>query len=309
MKTLHLLIFILLLTSCGDNTKTTRNQSAIPEYFEYDGKFNPAFLSKCEINISKSGDKGFLKLKVWEYPFPEDDNKSEIQKSPIDTEWVRTKVVSFENRHYTTWQDIPHLIIYRDSVLLSEEDFELFFNLLDTIQILKLQPNENYGMDGITVVNKIKINEDSVQFKFWSPYKEAPEQRLVEAIFALCRNRFKDELFQEYFETLEQYFNFGLPCKIISKAPLEIRIYGTISADEHPDLIPFIYEIPSDKPVLLDMRNFDGLAAMYFPTFQELCRRNKSVIWVAKDKKKLGEIGIDTNLILNDIHAARQRLK
>jgi hypothetical protein len=309
MKTLHLLIFTLLLTSCGDHTNTTRNQSVIPEHFEYNGKFQPAFLSPCEINISKSGDGGFLTLKVWDYPYPADYHRSGTLKNPIDTEWVRTKVTSIENNHDTTWQDVPHLILYQDSVQLTEEDFELFFNILDTIQILKLQPNENYGMDGITVVNKIKINGDSAHFKFWSPDKATPEQRIVEAIFALCRHRFKGELFQEYFESLEQYFSFGLPCKIISKDPLEIRIYGTISADEHPDLIPFINEIPSDKPVLLDMRNFEGLAAMYFSTFQELNRRNKNVIWVARDKMKLEEIGIDTSLILTDIHEARHRMK
>nr|GFC90409.1 hypothetical protein [Tanacetum cinerariifolium] len=111
-----------------------------------------------------------------------------------------------------------------DSAHLSSADLTFFFSKLDSIPVLKMRTKEQLGTDGITVYNT--ISRDSVQnkFQFWSPRKaSAPqEHKLVEAVLGLARRKFTTQQEQEYFESLEQYFDFGLPCKVTSTNPFEV---------------------------------------------------------------------------------------
>jgi hypothetical protein len=287
MKPLLLTIFSILLITCCGHIHDMKD-------FYYKGDFYPSFMEKCVVTICKNDTASFVKLTIWDYPRESYEfNNTIIRKFHIDT-----------NK-----REIPKIILSEDSFFLEETEIKLFYNNLDTISILNILPNENFGLDGITVDNQIQIGNQKASYRFWSPDKSDKEHKLIEAIFALCRIKFKDKKYQEYFESLEGYFDFGLPCKIISTDPLEVRIYGTLSSNEKNELIPFINQIPSEKRMIIDMTNFKSMGTMYYTDFKNLYNRNRKIIWVAKDKAEFDAIGIDTNLVLTDIELARQRLR
>ncbi|AWM32104.1 hypothetical protein DDQ68_04415 [Hymenobacter nivis] len=191
--------------------------------------------------------------------------------------------------------------ILLDSARLSNADLTFFFAKLDSVPVLKLVTKEQTGTDGITVYNTISKDSASNKFKFWSPRKRsAPqEHQLVEAVLKLCERKFTTQKEQEYFESLEQYFDFGLPCKITSLRPFEVRMYGGLSANEEQALTKFMHELPSDRSILVDMTNFEGMGTMFYPLFRNLLARNRQIVWVASkwSRKQLREIKVPADRI------------
>jgi hypothetical protein len=122
---------------------------------------------------------------------------------------------------------------------------------------------------------------------------------LVEAVLGLCQRKFTAPKQQAYFESLEQYFDFGLPCKVTSTEPFEVRIYGSLSSNEEQDLNKFVRALPTVKPILIDVTNFDGMGTMFFPLFQRLLAQNTRVVWVASEwsSKQLREMRVPASRI------------
>ena len=172
---------------------------------------------------------------------------------------------------------------------------------------------EQLGLDGITVYNTISQESAQNKFKFWSPRKNsAPqEHKLVEAVLGLCQRKFTTQKEQEYFESLEQSFDFGLPCKITSTDPFEVRMYGGLSSNEEQELTKFIHQLPSDRPLLIDMTNFEGMGTMFYPLFRSLLARNNQIVWVASkwSRKQLQEIKVPADRITVSTRAGRSLIQ
>ena len=267
------LIFLLslgLLTNCSVNTTKDEATPVEASCFEYYTKFSPAFLHSCKISISKKNNIGQIKLTVFNF---------------LDTN-----------------------LSLSDSAVLSASDFNFFFRKLGSISLMKMKSSRSMGLDGIGVHNMYLQDNRKNQFYFSSPIKGSKEHQIVEAIIGLSQLNLKDTKSKEYLESLEQYFDFGLPCKKISDRPYEVRIYGSLSSDEEQELTKFIQAIPSDQPVVIDMTNFEGMGTMFYPLFKSLIKRNKQIIWAKKLATQLIEIGVDTAQIEPDIQAARRRL-
>jgi hypothetical protein len=267
------LIFLLslgLLTNCSVNTTKDEATPVEASCFEYYTKFSPAFLHSSKISISKKNNIGQIKLTVFNF---------------LDTN-----------------------LSFSDSAVLSASDFNFFFRKLGSISLMKMKSSRSMGLDGIGVHNMYLQDNRKNQFYFSSPIKGSKEHQIVEAIIGLSQLNLKDTKSKEYLESLEQYFDFGLPCKKISDNPYEVRIYGSLSSDEEQELTNFIQAIPSDQPVVIDMTNFEGMGTMFYPLFKSLIKRNKQIIWAKKHATQLIEIGVDTAQIEPDIQAARRRL-
>jgi len=275
MKRLFFILFVGLLTSCSNKTNKVDATLADVSYFAYYADFGPAFMPSCRISIIKNDKIGQIKLTVFNFR---------------DTS--RTLRIN-----------------YVDSVVLTESDFKYFFNTLDTISLMKMKSDSSMGFDGIGVNNTCYQDSIKNAFYFWSPNKGSKEHKIVEAVIGLSRQKFTAMKCQEYFESLEQYFDFGLPCKKISDNLYEVRIYGSLSSNEEQELNKFINELPSDRPVLIDMTNFEGMGTMYYPLFKNLITRNKKIVWATKYNQQLKEIGVDTTTISEDIETARQWMK
>ena len=269
------LIFLLslgLLTNCSVKTTKDELTSTESDYFEYHMKFSPAFFNSCKISISKKNNRGQIKLTVFNF---------------IDT----TRNLSFS-----------------DSAVLSASDFNFFFHKLGTISLMKMKSNRSMALDGIGVHNTYLQDNRKNQFYFSSPNKGSKEHQIVEAVIGLSKRKLTKTNAQEYFESLEQYFDFGLPCEKISDKPYEVRIYGGLSSNEEQELSNFIQAIPSDRPVIIDMTNFQSMGTMFYPLFRSLIKRNKQLIWATKNATLLIKLGVDTSQIEPDIQVARRRI-
>lgn len=249
------------------------NENSKNKDFYYRIEFSPSFLPPCKMEISQSDQFGQFKITVFDFA------------------------------------DTLLTVAMVDSVKLSKADFDNFIKALGDIDLLKMKTSENQGLDGIGVKNFVTEKAKKNEFYFWSPDKGTGEHKIVEALMGLSRKSFKELKYTEYFESLEQYFSFGLPCKITNKDPLEVRIYGALSSNEEKELNEFINSLPSDRPILIDMTNFESMGTMFYPLFRSLIKRNKNLVWVTRHNEQLGEIGVDKNTIVNDINVGRQMIR
>ncbi|RZK35398.1 MAG: hypothetical protein EOO61_11965 [Hymenobacter sp.] len=253
---------VLLFSSFLAVACSSEPQQTIKKYsFSYRGEYYPSFMPSCIITIVARDSINRIHLRAY------DDHRA----TPIT--------------------------ILDDSVSLSPADLTFFFAKLDSVSVLKLGTSDYPpGLDGITVYNTISQGSTQHKFKFWSPRKHsAPqEHKLVEAVLGLSRRKFTALKEQEYFESLEQYFDFGLPCKITSTDPFEVRIYGSLSLDEEQSLTKFIHQLPADRPILIDMSNFRGMGTIFYPLFRTLLTRNPRIVWVTSkgSRDQLQEMGV-----------------
>ncbi|MGI4865242.1 MAG: hypothetical protein ACRYFZ_15075 [Janthinobacterium lividum] len=247
-------------------------QRALPASFRYQGDFYPAFLPAATFSIQTRQGTGQLKLR---------------------------RYVSRSSRQQLA-----------DSVALTGSDLSFFFAALDSVPVLKMATKEQYGLDGIDVENSVSYNGQHNSFRFWSPKKHSPEHKLVEAVLGLARRKFPRLPQKAYFESLEEYFHFGLPCEITSTNPWEVRLHGVIYGDESylRELQIFLELLPTNQPVLIDMSNSHGMAHDCFPLFGAFLARNKRVIWVASRAAKADvlQIGVPTDHIVSSITQGRQ---
>lgn len=257
----------IILISCVVTACSSEPKQEVKKYsFSYRGEYYPSFMPPCIITI--------------------------VARDSINRISLRT----YDDRRETP------ITILKDSTSLSPADLTFFFNNLDSIRVHKLGTG-NYppGTDGITVYNTISQDTTEYKFKFWSPSKarEPQEHKLVEAVLGLSQRKFTAQKEQEYFESLEQYFDFGLPCKITSTDPFEVRIYGSLSSDAEQELNKFIHQLPSDHPILIDMTNFEGMGTMFYPLFRSLLARNPRIVWVASkwSQKQLQEMEVSADRI------------
>jgi hypothetical protein len=270
MKPYLLLLCTLFTVACSRDAK----QETKTHFFSYQGEYYPSFMPPCTISIVTKGKSAHIWLSVFKY------------------------------------RDTTTTLSFASSANLSSTDLHFFFNKLDSVPLLKLGTSDYPpGTDGITVYNT--ISQDSVQnkFKLWSPRKDsAPqEHKLVEAVLGLCQRKFTAKNEQEYFESLEQYFDFGLPCKVTSTDPFEVRMYGGLSSDEEKELTSFVQQLPSDRPILIDMTNFSGMGTMFYPLFRSLLVRNNRIVWVASkwSRTQLREMQVPANRITRSLKDGR----
>lgn len=244
MKYFFIMTLLFLIASCS--SEKNKGKSLQPT-FSYQGDFYPSSMESASFRIKTGGAMSQIKMTVYEFP---------------DT--IRT-------------------VAFADSASLTEEDTQFFFAKLDSVNLLQMVTKEQHGFDGITVANIVIQNGAQNKFSFWSPRKRSSpkEHKLVEAVLGLARKKFTTLERQGYFESLEQYFDFGLPCKITSQSPLEVRMYGGFSSDAEVELNKFVRALPSDKPILVDATNFNGMGSMFYPLFRGLLERNGKIVWVA----------------------------
>lgn len=221
----------------------------------------------------------------------------------------RLKLTVFNDR------DSLRTALFADSAALDKEDVRFFFAALDSVPLFKMATKESYGLDGITVYNVVSQDSLRNKFKFWSPRKRGnpQEHQLVEAVIGLSRRKFKSLKQQQYVESLEQYFDFGLPCRVTSTEPFEVRIYGGLSLGDDEALNTFLRGLPADKPLLIDMTNFNGMGTRFYPLFHHLLKRNPNVVWVAYPKAhgfmQLLEIGVARDRIDTTMVDGRNTIK
>jgi len=278
MKGLFVVLLVFGLT-CSCSTRPDEEAYTNPHAFVYQGEFYPSFMPSCMFSLT--ADKGAGRLKWTVY---------------TDRDTLRTTA-------------------FADSAALSPNDVRTFLAAFDSVPLFRMKSKQQSGTDGITVHNIVSKSGLHNEFTFWSPrkFRDPQEHQLVEAVLGLARRKFTSLKQQEYFESLEQYFDFGLPCRVTSTKPFEVRMYGSLSSSEEAALTQFVHDLPTDKPLLLEMTNFQGMGTMFYPLFQGLLKRNPNVVWVASPKTyaftQLQEMGVPSSRIDTTTAAGRNRIK
>jgi hypothetical protein len=150
------------------------------------------------------------------------------------------------------------------------------------------------GLDGISLV--MNINGDTIHC--WSPSRktQASYYYILDPLFKLLYDSYPQDEQVRYIELLEQYFEYPLPIKQVSKNPIVFKIYGSLSVDEESTkaLNQFIDSLPPDQPITIDMTNFQGMGTLYYPNFRNLIRKNTLITWLANQEaeEQLLAIGV-----------------
>ena len=265
-----LVLFSTVLATASCSTKKAPSQ--LPQSFVYRGDFYPAFLPTATFVIQTHQAAGQVKL---------------------------TRYKSRSSREQLV-----------DSAALTESELRTFFSALDSVPLLKMTTKEQLGTDGIDVENRISRNGLHNHFSFWSPRRPSQEHQLVEAVLGLARRKFLLQSQKVYVESLEEYFDFGLPCELTSTDPCEVRIHGVIYGEEKwlKDLQAFLQQLPTEQPVLIDMTNSHGMARNCFPVFRAFLARNERVIWVPSPAAltDVKGLGVPTSHIAKTVAQGRQ---
>jgi hypothetical protein len=265
-----LVLASVALTSISCSTK--KAQPTLPASFRYQGDFYPAFLPTATFVIQTHQGTGQLKL-----------------------------------TRYKSRSSHEQLV---DSVVLAERDVRAFFEALDSVPILTMVNKEPLYTDGIGVENQVWQNGVHNSFHFQSPKQPSQEHKVVAAVLGLARRKFPLLPQKAYFESLEEYLDFGLPCEITSSSPWEVRIHSVIYGDEKwlKDLQAFLQQLPTEQPILIDITNSHGMAWKCFPVFRTLLARNERVIWVPSPAAltDIQQMGVPASHIAKTVAQGRQ---
>jgi hypothetical protein len=264
-------IILYILVFSSCNTDY-KNQ--IPDKVLIDVGFYPAFHLPIQVKILKNNDSGYLTCKV-------------------------------------LGRDTLHKITAFDSVLLTKNDFDTFFKILDTVSLLKMHyETVDIGMDGITIDATIIQNEETNKFATWSPSrKEKPiDYKFLDAVFDLINKKLPKE--ENYIEDVQDYLSYGLGIKIKNDNPAIIKMYGGYTIFDATKLQLFFDSLPRDKPIIMDMSNFGGMGSILHDYFAVCDGTHEKMIWVTPGdwKEYFTRVGIDTNKMVSDIETARKMI-
>jgi len=141
------------------------------------------------------------------------------------------------------------------------KDLNAFLDQTSSAQCNSTIDHSRTLLDGIGFrVCKVLHTGDTLRLTSSSPrrtkeYKK--EYILLDSFFDLAYKTISNYKTVTYLEDIQHYFDYQLPIKRVSNIPLEYRIWSRIDDDDQTQLalIHFLDSLPSDKPVLFDVRN------------------------------------------------------
>ena len=155
---------------------------------------------------------------------------------------------------------------------VAEVDSSLLANFSSTMNDLHELGNsseaERLVLDGMEVYGEYGNNlEQYNSFSVVSPEKTSQEFQFVCTLYKLAIDTFKEEQSVRILENIYGYLDLGLPLKIIGDNPYHIRMFGRLSTTYEEELKDFLNKISRDKPLLMDLNNFEGMGASLYPIF------------------------------------------
>ncbi len=112
------------------------------------------------------------------------------------------------------------------------------------------------------------------------PAAREPRHGLFAGLHRAARAALAPGRGQGRLDQLHGYLGLGLPVEDLGGALRRMRIFGRLSSPDETALRAFFDGIPVGAPLVLDMREFEGMGSLLFPIFQTLAR-DRPVAWVA----------------------------
>lgn len=188
-------------------------------------------------------------------------------------------------------------IRYRDTLIVYyKKTFHIKVNDLNKfLQVLhenKLDSNITHHLDlldGVSFkLNTINNKKDTFSLKSNCTDRDVNkiEYKYLDPFFELANATIKDYKGICILEKIQNYFSYGLQIKLTSIEPLEYRIWGTISncRSDNPDLLEFLKRLPTDKPIIFDLRNGSFSPCLY-ELFDEYGHKKNIFYYSMEDNK------------------------
>lgn len=188
-------------------------------------------------------------------------------------------------------EDTPVLIFRRHAEpRLELEELVLETEVKDTDAALRIQKlaetvvehafqDRRIILDGVGLNCRIEKKGISCEHRYRCPEKDSYEFLLVAELANLSQRCFHQQEFINYMESLEGYFLNKLPVKTFDEEPYRIRIYGTLYSEHKEQLETLFREHLHRESLVIDMSNFEGMAAMLFESFRLLDVVPELKIW------------------------------
>lgn len=233
-----ILIFLIgILFSCNNNKN--------PIKIEF--LFTPSFLNQTKFTIDV-------------------ENKT-IEEYSSQTSYTKYKRNDANQIEEVTKDTL--IVHYKKTFKISNENLQDFLNELELSQFNKTLKHGEKCLDGVGFrISKIDMKNDTISLTTSNPKRNnnyKTDYKLLDAFFKLSYKTINDYKGICNIENIQDYFNYGLPIRLVSKNPLEYRVWGSVSGcrDDNPKLIAFFNELPNNKPVLFDLRNGSFSICLY----------------------------------------------
>jgi hypothetical protein len=255
MKRLVTLILVALrLTSSAQSNNTDYTLTV---------KFEPSFLNPSKLIIHSGKDSNWAQLEI--YKHYKDVNPVSANKVQLEAKTLNQLTDFLSTYQFRITNSIIDSIVRYRKTANGDSVKEVFMEM---------------GSDGITVRGALDQYNTIKKFEFWSPNKGTANEKLVQILFRILYNAYNDEIFINYFESLEQYFPHRLGLKKISDTPLKYKLYGDIYIEYEQQLENFFDSLPHNEKVFIDMSNFEGMDGFSESIIEDYVSKNKKIYWI-----------------------------
>ncbi|WP_434419875.1 hypothetical protein [Nannocystis pusilla] len=155
-------------------------------------------------------------------------------------------------------------------------------------------PDNRRGCDGIGLHVAVTVADAPPQrFHAWSPDADLPAHAYFATLHRLA-TEVLDDLARTTIEQLHGYLDLGPPLRDRGGSPRRLQIFSRLSSSEEQALAEFFSGAGDDEPVVVDMRNFEGMGTMLYPLFRWFSERPGPTMWIASNfaRRQLREAGV-----------------
>jgi hypothetical protein len=165
-------------------------------------------------------------------------------------------------------------------------------------------PDDRRGTDGVGLYVAVTTADAPPQrFKSWSPDADIPAHAYFATLHRLASEVLLADAAQAGLEQLHGYLDLGLPLRDHGGAPRRLQIFSRLSSTYERGLAALFAAPAADEPVVVDMRNFEGMGTLLYPLFRRFSRRPAPLAWAvsAIARRQLREAQIPETQLHHDL--------
>lgn len=168
------------------------------------------------------------------------------------------------------------------NILLSKKD--KIGTLINHI-IAHPKTDDRIILDGIQIECTISNDLKTETINFHSPDSTMTAYEIVKNLFLILNACFTNGPILNHIESTQSYFGLRKQWKITNKTPLTLRLFGSLSIHEKEEITKVFHALEPNIFLILDIRNLDGMGAIFHECFIELKNKMKAVFWLIKDRE------------------------
>ncbi|NUP09147.1 MAG: hypothetical protein HOW73_24110 [Polyangiaceae bacterium] len=205
----------------------------------------------------------------------------------------------------------PAIEIWSETAAIGTGAAAIDGGLVAAFRRAEAEGGPRHGVDGISLRGFCFEGGDESRFEAWSPTFDSEAHRFVHLLYRCARESLRSDEVEQRLEELHGYLGLGLPWKVVSETPLVIRIFGSLSASDEPELRRALDGLPRTEPVVLDLSRLAGMGSLLHPVWRSWLQERDNVLWVVGDDiaRHLDSIGVSAGARHPDLASALRELR